>query len=320
MSNAIITSASASLGASGVGSIMTVLADEFLKAKRQRGHAINYCNTRGTVMGESKILGTVRFMVPPSGSSISDETDGVTPDSVNTISNSKDVTLSVHKTAVVEFSQIAQTLDGGRSIPVVLAGRINDLLNAVDNDISTLASTFSTNSVGTANTDISQTTWDGARLKLVNAQVPVGDPIYSLLHSSAHAFGAWKNLPTTNEYRVRGTTPQAYEPGTEFGVVPIYNGGMWGLESQSVTQATISAVVNTYNFALHRDAILVAMKAPAIPTSPGVEAMNFKDTDSDVEFQILKYWDKDAGADVMKIHTLYGKAIGRDDWGCVILS
>lgn len=320
MSNAIITSATSSLGSSGMNTIMTVLADEFLAVKRQRGHAINYCNTRGTLEGTAQIFGTVLFMVPPSGSTVSDETDGTTPDSVNTITASKAVTLNKHKTCVVEFSQIAQTLDGGRSIAPVIGGRVSDLLNAVDNDISALAATFSTNSAGTAATDINQATLDAARGLIVGADAPAGDPLFSLLHNSAHAFQAAYALPSFNEYRIRGTTPQAYEPGTEFGIVPVYAKGVWYLESQSVSQATISSVVNTYNYMFHKDAILVAMKAPALPTSPGVEAANFKDLDSDIEFQILKYWDKEASADVMKIHCLYGKAIGRDDWGCIVLS
>jgi hypothetical protein len=320
MSNAIITSASASLGASGVGSIMTVLADEFLAAKRQRGHVLKYCNTEGTLEGESKLFGVVRFMVPPSGSTVSDETDGVTPDAVNTIATSKDVTLNVHKTVVFEFSQIGQTLDGGRSIAPITAGRMADLFNAIENDISGLASTFSTNSVGTAATDLTAAVLDAGRATLINADVPAGDPLYGLLHQSAHAWQAVGALPNFNEYRIRGNQPDAFNPNADYGVTPIYYKNSYWLESQSVKQATISSIVNTYNFLFHKDALLVAMKAPMIPTSPGVEAMNFMDPLSGIEFQILKYWDKDTGSDVLKIHSLYGKTIGRDDWGCILLS
>ena len=318
MANAVITSATGGLGATGMATILTVLADTFLGVKRARGHILKYCNTDGAGVGVPH--GTVRFMVPPAGTTPNDDTDGTSPSYDDTVAASKDVTLSVHKSVKFGFSQIAQTLDGGRAINPVVGGRMADLFNAVEADICTLASTFSTNTGGTGATAVDRTAIALARTQLVNKNVPAGDPLMALWKPGATAWGALTTLADFNEYRIRGERPSAYDPGNEFGVVPIYDRGVYHLESQNVKQATAAEVVTQYNFMFHRDAILVAMKAPMIPTSPGVEAMNFKDPDSEIEFQILKYWDKDTDAEALKIHTLYGKALGREDWGALILS
>jgi hypothetical protein len=314
MGNAVITSASAGLGASGMNDIMTILADQFLKVKRTRGHVIQYVNTDGE--GAAVPHGVIRFMLPPSGTTPIDEVDGTAPAYDDTVTASVDVTLNVHKSVKFAFSQIAQTLDGGRAIGPVTAGRMADLFNAIEADVCSLASTFSTNQGGTGTTDLDMTALDVMRTKLITAKVPAGDPLYAILSHRAHGWPAAANLADFKEYRIRGEEGSAFNPGQgEFGVKPIYYKGVYYIESQNVYFSTY-----TYNMMFHRDAILLAMKAPIIPTSPGVEAANFKDPESGIEFQILRYWDLSTQADVLKIHSLYGKSLGREDWGGYILS
>lgn len=313
MGAAVITSATAGIGATGMNTIMTVLADTFLGVKRNRGPILRYCNTAGEGVGVPH--GTVRFMVPPAGTTPIDATDGTGPAYDDTIAVSKDVTLSVHKSVRFGFSQIEQTLGGGRDIGPVTAGRMADLFNSIEADVVSLAATFTTNTGGTGNTDVSMAAIDAMRTKLVAHQVPAGDPLYAVWAARTYGWSAVSNLPDFKEYRIRGEMGGSFDPTKEYGVVPVYYKGIYHFESQNVYYSTY-----TYNMMWHKDAILVAMKAPVIPTSKNVEAMNFKDPESGIEFQILKFWDLATNADAIEIHSLYGKALGREDWGGYIMS
>jgi hypothetical protein len=122
-----------------------------------------------------------------------------------------------------------------------------------------------------------------------------------------------------HEYRITGVESpfKQRDFGTDAG------GGIWWKsayhhESQNVSQGTYPTDTSS-NFLLHRDAILVAMVDMALPRSPGIEAANFRD-DSGISFQIKRYWDKDTDSDVVKIDTLFGLALGRQEWGCLIKS
>jgi hypothetical protein len=314
MANAVITGASGSLGSSGMGSIMTVLADEFLKVKRNRGHVIKYCNTNGEGVGVPH--GTVRFLVPPTGATINDDVDGTSPNYDDSVGTFKDVTLSSHKSVKFGFSQIARTLDGGRSIEPIVASRMADLFNAVEADVAALASTF-TNTVGTASVALTEATYDAGRAKLIAAMVPEGDPLFGVYHYNATSWQALAALASFREYRITGR--ENPNVSGEFGVTPVYWKNAYHIESQNV-KFVDTTTDETYNYLMHRDAILVAMKAPEVPMSSGVEAMNFLDPESGIEYQILRYWDKDKDADTLKIHTLYGKSLGRADWGCILLA
>jgi hypothetical protein len=257
-------------------------------------------------------------MIPPSGATVNDETDGTAPALDDTPGSYADITLSKHKSVMFGFSQVAETLDGGRSIPVITEARMADLFNSIETDVASLALTFS-NSVGTGNTALTEATYDAGRALLVAAQVPENDPLWGVYHYNAKSWQALAALATFREYRIRGEVSNVTEV-TEYGVKPTMWKSAYHVESQNVATATVSASTYTYNYLMHRSAILVAMKAPVLPSSPGVEAANFMDPDSGIEFQILKYFDQTKHGDVLKIHSLYGKGLGRADWGCILLA
>lgn len=311
MSNALITSSSTGLGASGQGSIMTVLAEEFLKAKRNKGRILSKCNTDAEMTPGPH--GTARVLVAPSNLTISDETDGTTPNFDDTVGTYYDVAISEHKSCVFGFTQIAQALDGGRAIPPNVQGRMYSLFNSIEKDVAALAATFTTNVFGTPGSAITQATFNSARAALVTNQVPDGEELNAFYAPGANSWDALSQLPNFNLYFNTGRqSPQVEE---DFGSG---NGVMWKNARHFESQNVDIAGNVTYNFLFHRDALLVAMLDLPVPTSPGVEAMNFADAESGIKFQILKYWDQAHGGDVMKIQSLYGRRVGRDEFGSLM--
>lgn len=312
MANALITGATAGLGSSGQGSIMTVLADSFLQALRSKGRILAACNTDAEDI--SAPHGTARVMVAPSNLTVSDETDGTTPDLDDTVGTYYDVAISSHKSCVFGFTQVAQSLDGGRGIPPNVQGRMYSLFNAIEADVAALAATFSTNVYGTPGVAINQSIWEQARAALVTAKVPDINTLNAFYLPGALSWDAVSNFPNFNLFFNTGRqSPQIEE---NFGSA----GTMWKNARHFESQNVYASGGTNYNFVFHRDAILVAMKELIIPTSPGVEAMNFADPDSRISFQILKYWDQAHGGDVMKIHALYGRRVGRDNHGALLES
>lgn len=321
MGNALVTASTAS---TGIGSIMTVLADDFLEAKRNKGRILKFCNTDGEQIKAAH--GTARFMLAPSNTTVNDEVDGTTPNLDDTLVSGNplnagyvDISLNVHKTVVFGFTQIEQALDGGRSIPPVIQGRMYSLFNVIEQDICALASTATTNVLGTPATALSESTYDSARADLVEAQVPDHVPLTAFYSPGPYSFVALSNLAGFRQWAYTGRTSPDVE--TTYGDGTYWKGARH-FESQNVkrTGANTDSVDTVYNFLFSKDAILVAMLDLPIPTSPGVEAMNFRDPDSGIAFQILKYYDQAHGGDVMKIHSLYGKGFGREDWIALLLS
>lgn len=314
MANAVITGATNL--SQGIGSMLTILADSIIGAKRARGHVINYCRTNPETTDRTHYV--ANFMVPYSGATVNNDVDGTAPAYQDSASACVAITLNQKKSVRFGFSQLEQTLDGGRSIEPLVAGRMADLFNAVETDICTLGSTFAASS-GTANTNLTEATIDAARAALIANYIPVGVPLHAMISPGATSWVALNNLPTFLEYRIRGTQPDFSNESVDFGVKPIYHKNCYFVETQTVQTATIT-VLNTYNFMFAPDAILVAMKAPQIPTSPGVEALNFTDGESGIEYQLLRYWDKDTEADAIKLQCIYGRGLGRSDWGQVLLA
>ncbi len=312
MANALITGASTGLGASGQGSIMTVLADSFLQAKRAKGRILMACNSDAEQTPGPH--GTARVMIAPSGLTVNDETDGTTPNLDDTVGTYVDVPLTSHKTCILGFTQVAQSLDGGRGIPPNVQGRMYSLFDAIEADVAALASTFSTNVFGTAGVAPSQVNIEQARAALVTLKVPDVNTLNAFYVPGSLGWDAISNFPNFNLFFNTGRgSPQVEE---DFGTAGVLWKNARHFESQNVK---VNGGTN-YNFMMHRDAILVAMLELAIPTSTGVEAMNFKDPDSGISFQILKYYDQAHGGDVMKIQSLYGRILGRETFGSLIQS
>jgi hypothetical protein len=304
-----------------MGSIMTVLANGFLRSKRNKGRILRYCNTQCSEIDVAH--GTARMLVAPANLTMNNVTDG-TSAAVSydaTVGSYVDVNLNQHLYTIFGYAEIANCLDKGRSLDALMEGRLTSMFNTVEGLIATLGSTFSTNQGGTINSALTETVYDAARTAIINAQVPDAEALHAFYAPGTNSWVAMTNLANFHEYRITGR--QDPHVAQDFGTDA--SGGIWWKsayhhESQNVVASTVSGVSGHANFLFHRDAILVAMVDMALPRSPGVEAANFRDSDSGISFQIKRYWDKDLDADMVKIDCLLGLSKGRDEWGALLLS
>jgi len=320
MATPVITAATSSLGSSGMGSIMTVLIDGYLRAKRNKGRILRYCNTKASEIDVAH--GTARMLIAPCNMTVNSITDGTSPVPAYdaTVGTYQDVQLSNHVYCAFGYAEIANCLDKGRSLDALMEGRTTSMFNTIEKTVATLASTFSTNVVGAAGTPVTEASYDELRAMIVNAQVPDGEALHGFLAPGVNAWVSLSNLPHFREWRMTGVTAPDKLPnyGTDV------SGGTWfksayNHESQNVSEISGSPS-NAYNFMFHQDSLLVAMVDMALPMSKSVEAANVYDPDSGISFQVKRYWDFTADADVVKIDSLFGCAKGRDEWGGLCLT
>src|SRR6187402_2162583 len=210
MAAALITASTAS---AGIGSIMTVLADQFLQSKRSKGRILKACNTDAEQTPGPH--GTARVMIAASDVTVNDEVDGTTPALDDTNGTYVDVPLTAHKTCVFGFTEIEQTLDGGRSIAPVVQSRMYSLFNAIEADVAALASTFSTNIFRTSNIALTQLVVEQARAALVGQKVPDVNALNAFYLYGTNSWDAISNFPNFNLFLNTGRlSPQINE---EFG-------------------------------------------------------------------------------------------------------
>ncbi|HEY3322079.1 MAG TPA: hypothetical protein VGP72_16550 [Planctomycetota bacterium] len=316
MSNLVITEST--LGDEGLKSLMILLAEGFLAAKRARGHPINFVNSNSPSQAIAEFGQTARVLLSPSVAStlVSPGADLVYDDTVGT---SVDVTLNKFRRTAFGYSQVAEALDGGHSVASVTEGHMSGLFNDIEADVLSIATSLHTNVVGTYGADVTDEVIAAAFGKLADAYVPEGAPLVGYLHQGPSAWQAFTAIPYVRQYY--NTGEKSPDKIATYGSSPILHKSIGWMLSQSVkrTSGTFT-YAHTNNIAFHRDAILMAMKPLRVPTVKGVEAMNFRDADSGIEFQILKQWDPKQTAEILVIQALYGIALGREDWAVLIKS
>ena len=318
MGAALITSATGGFGSAGAGAILTQVADAFLKSKRNKGRILQHVNT-DVEQGIVQPHGTARFLLAPSNLTVADETDGTTPNLDDTVAVPYDVPISEHKTILFGYTQVAQALANSGAIPAQLDGRMTSLFNTIEEDICGLAASFSTTVLGTPGTGITQLVYNAARAAIVTNQAPANDMLTAFFAPGAKNWDAFTGLSDVKDYRIRGVPSPVMDKDFAHDNPGLYFRNAMNYESQNVKAGNLSGTAFAYNFMFHRDAILVALKTLPLPEAGiGVVGANFKDPESGIEFQILKYWDQAHGGTVVKIHSLYGRALGREEWGALM--
>lgn len=306
MANAPITSAAGSLGSSGLGSLLTYFGDRFLAVKRNRGRLLNYINTDASAQVAQKgqtvnvpIAGTTSTSLLTDGNAVTlDDTGG-------TFSA---VTLNKHRYAALSFTQIGEALSGNVTMQGILDQRIADLLNDVEVDVaSTATAGFTTNTVGSYNSDITEANLVSAISKLDIQKAPM--PRVGFIHPGAHGWGAFIKVSNiVNSQYIGGATPLT---NPEYGV-HYWNGVNW-IASQAVNQASGT---DSDSFIMNRDAIVFASRPLPAPMAPGVIAENM--VVDGLAIQILLSFDGSKLADQMVIHCLYGFGAGEQKYACQI--
>lgn len=303
------------LGNSGLKSLMTLLADNFIKAARNRGRILKYIRTQNESTAVAQFGDTARVLLSPDNVVVNDLTDGNSKVLDNTTGSSVDIVLNKHKYCAFGMTQIAQALDGGRALPLQVDSRITALLNTIEGDICALAHTgFTSNVVGAYDTPITEPNCLSAFTKLVDAGVPQGEPLTAFVRHGINSWSALAQLASFREFQMTGKESPTVSAG--YGEGNFYHGINW-IMSQNVSQVNETPIAQISNFVFHADALACAMKALPVPMSGGVEAANFQDPESGIELQILKQWNKDTLSDELVIHALYGCGVAKEVYGCL---
>jgi hypothetical protein len=312
MADAVITTTS--LGSGGLKSLMTLLAGDFISALRNRGRVLTAVNTQAGSGAVAAFGDTARVVLAPDNLTTNVLTDGNTKVLDDTVGSSIDVVLNKHRVAAFGYTQIAEALDGRYTMPAEVQARIFAILNDVESDALAIAQTgFTTNTTGTYTSNLTEAVVVAGMTKLYDAGVPEGEPITGFLKQGSTSWGALVQLGAFREFNVIGQKSPIVsqdEGGSVSEAGYYWHGCNWKM-SQGVHQS----VSNVDNVMLHKDAIAVAMRPLPIPTAPGVEAANFRDEASTVEFQLLRQWNTAKLAEEIVCHVLYGVSAGKEQYG-----
>lgn len=311
MANQAITSGSTSLGASGLNSLLTFFMDSFRAIKRNTGRPLNYINSNASADLASEGQTVTIPLYPTTTSALL--TDGAAVVQDDSVGSNTSVTLNKHRVTKFSLTEIARALDGDKVNAGLLEGRIAGLLNDVESDVlSAITSGFTTNTVGTYNSAMTEANIVTAMVNYFSQLAPGDVMPTGFVRHDANAWGALLQLAAFRDYQVTGvqapTVNASYmNPGIErYGVRWI------------VTQALPKSGTSIDNLIFHPNALCMAMRTLPNPLSPGVQAMNF--AQDGVSMQMLMNWNGDRLQDEMTIHTLYGYAVGKEQWGVLFKS
>lgn len=289
------------------------VAAEFLKAKRNYGKLVNFCNkdaAKELVSGPGRV---VNVPLAPLGGGSATLTDGNSIVLDNTIENGVAVTLDTYRYCAIALSDVARSLSSPSGFESLMAGRMASLLNDIEADVSAAAdAAFTTNVVGTYTAGLNEDIVAQAAEKLATARAPEGRWA-GFLHPEA--MYELSRVPRATEARIVGAVQNLAPVAT--GPVGTYI-PMHGINFH-MSQAVAKSTNNIDNLVFHPDALLFASR-PIAPQYDGLGVIS-------KSFNVDGMWvnvrisanNNILGAQIV-ISCLYGVDAGREDWGCVIRS
>lgn len=316
MANAIMTEST--FGSAGMNIIVTLIADQFISALRNRVRVLNYVRSVGDALANGG--DTVRVPIAPTVASFL-MTDGQSVVMDDTAGTTASVVLNRHRQ--VAFGETLMAMAKTANTPqmaVEMQSRLYGLFNDIESDVMSAAITgFVTNVFGTYNTPITEANFVAAIGSIMNNKAPQDKPIMAFVAPNANGWQALAQIADFSQASARGyqmmSPTLANGNPADYGVMVPWH-GTYVSASNNVNVIGTS----TNNVLLYPDALCVAFRAIPIPNNEAVEAANFVDSDSTIAFQIIKSWNKDRLANEIVIHALYGYAVGRDAWGCLLKS
>lgn len=313
MANAPITTSATGIGASGINSLLSLFMAQFNSIKRAGGRPIAYMNTDASSTlakyGQTAnvpLYSNVNTTLISDGNAVSlDDTTG----------SSVTVTLNKHRVTKFSATQIVQALTAGDQSVInnLIGARIASLLNDIEADILSLATTGFTSTVkGSYNTALTESVITDTMASYMS-NLPPRDVLPTfLVRHDLNAWGALLQLSAFRDWQVTGqVSPTATDPYLNQGVK------RYGANFV-VTQSLPKSGTSIDNVLFHPNAICVAMRQFEQPISPGVQAIPM--VQDGIAFQMLLQWNGDRLADEIAIHSLYGFAAGRQEWGAQVKS
>jgi len=304
-----------SFGSSGTNIIMTFIADQFIKSLRSRVRVLNLVKSVGDSLSNGGETVNVP-LAPTISSNLLTDGNAVTLD--DTSGTSKAITLNKHRYCAYGETLIALAKTGNTSaVQMELESRMSGLFNDIEADILTVANAgFTTNTVGSYNSAITEANIVSGIGKLIAARVPQDKPLVGLVAETANAWQALAQISNFASGTYRGlASPSPVIATDNYGSMVPFHGAFW-----SQTTSVYRSGTSVDNVVFHPDAICVAMRTLPVVAGPGVEMANFVDSESKVAFQICRSWNKDRLAFETVIHVLYGYGVGRESWGLLFKS
>lgn len=299
------------LGSSGVNALLTRSWDSFQTIKKNKGNPLAFMTKR--VSNEPGQLNqTVNIpLFPEIASNLLTDGDAVTLN--NDAGSYATLALNKHRETTWSWTQIAAGFTTPDMIAGQLAARLAGLVNDVQADIlSMITSGFTTNSAGTYASALTEANAVKA-VSYVSAYKPQADKLTAFIAPDEKAWGALAQLSAFRDYSVRGTQNSL----TGEGSVPMPVFDAYGCYWHVVNGLPLNGTSRD-NIVFDPMAMVYAMQPIALPMSQGVAATNL--VDSEVAVQIVMHYDGDRLADQFTAHVLYGYAVAKEVWGCLLKS
>ena len=310
MADQPITSAAASLGSSGANTLLRYLETQFVRAARNTGMPMKFTmDVSGAVASKGNQVGV--YIAPDITSSLL--TDGSAATQDDTPGTTSNVTLNRHRYTKFSLTQVARALDGDFTTQKLLDSRIVGVLNGVEEDVLSLATSFTTNAnAGTFNTALTEAECAEATRKLMSQKAP-GPYIALVKAGDVTTWEALVQIANFTQANTSGKENPVFNLG--YGQGRFFHGAYY-FYCHGVNQSGTS----TSNLVYSQNAIAVAMRLPAQPMSPGVAVQNIVDSESGIAFQVVMNFNGDRLADEITVHTLYGYGITKNAYGVELRS
>jgi len=314
MANQDITSQSASLGATGANVLLRFLTTEFVRAARDWGGPIRY------VMDVSPALSAmgqkVGVRVAPNVTSRL-LTDGSAKTLDDDTGTTVDVTLNRTRYCAFGITDVAAAMDGRASDPMLISSRVAGLLNGIEEDVMSVATTgfTTTTAQGTYNTALTEAAFGAAVSQVLNQKPPDDGQLIAMVRSGATSYDALLALPAFS-YALNTGLGVGAQVSQNMGQGRPFHGARTFMSQAMPLNGT-----STDNLVFHRSAIAVAMRnLETPPDGLGVLSETVFDAASGITFQIRLQYDITRMAVEFVCSVLYGFAVVQPNYGCLLKS
>ena len=311
-----VTVAAASLGATGMNVLLRMISQEVIAKRRSRGLPILACNTSAPnipgSLGDTVIVPL--SSQPAAVRNLVDGNDFIADDDVEV---SATVCLDNHHYTRIQISELARTQSDPVGLMSLLSGRLNSLLNDVENTVIDYLSANIVASVGTFGVNPTYATFVQARQALANAVTPNND-IAGFVDPDTYA--TMLQIAQIYQASQRGLNTQpspAMIAGEQAGAVRPYlmAAGYPYYECTGVGSSGSSGVANLL---FHKDAALFANKPIGQFTQVGHRRVS--QLVDGIWITMTEGWDNDSQSETLTFECLFGITIGRNDFGVRILA
>ena len=314
MADQDISSQSTSYGASGANVLLRFLSQSFVRSSRNWGGPLRYVmDVSPALLKRGQKVG-VRVAPNIQSRLLNDGSAKTLDDDTGT---TVDVTLNRIRYTAFGVTDVAAAMDGDATAATLISSRVAGLLNGIEQDVLSLATTgFTVNTAqGTYNTALTEAAFGAAVSAVLNQAPPDDNNLVALIRSGSTSYDALLALPAFS-YALNTGLGVGAQVRSDMGVGRPFHGAQ-----TFMTQALPINGTSTDNLVFHKSAIALAMRNLKEPMAGlGVVCETVFDAQSGVTFQLRMQYDKDRMAEEIVASVLYGYAVTQGAYGCQLKS